>query len=423
MSVPQTIFVISLLILVEGFFSGSEIALLSADRLSLKKLAKQGSKGAHLALELIKSPQRILSTTLFVTCICVMMISAIVEISLRGFALEGHALIAILITSPLVLFFGELIPKTLYRRYSNELVPVVVYPVWWAYYVFYPFTRLLSNYTSYVSRLIKPIENLVAGRKRNTREELQSMLRYGKRESEIKASEKRMIKRIFDFKDTEAKHALIPLVKVIAVEAGAPLLEAVGLFEKHRHSRMPIYQDRVDNIVGVIEVFDIFNQYDFDKDLQQYMRPALFAAETQTLDDVLVDMDKANTEMAIVVDEHGGAVGILTLEDIFEEIVGEIQDEFDTDKSPYAELEENKWVCEARTEITSLNEQLRLNLPLGDYETLSGLLLQQFGRIPEQGDELYLDTPEGSIKFTIKSSSPKQIHSVILEKLTPPNLE
>ena len=170
-----------------------------------------------------------------------------------------HAdLIAIAISSPLVVLLGELIPKTIYQRYSLKTALWVAYPVNWTYWILYPVTRLLSSYTARLSRIIAPIEELLTGKRRTTREELRALLSYGKKETEIKTSEKRMIKRIFDFKDTEAKHTLIPLVKIEAVRDITTVREALEKFQRNRHSRMPVYADRIDNIIGVLEAASYF---------------------------------------------------------------------------------------------------------------------------------------------------------------------
>ncbi len=243
------------------------------------------------------------------------------------------------------------------------------------------------------------------------------MLSYGKNESEIKPAEKKMIKRIFDFKDTEAKHALIPLVKVEAIEEQGTIRVALERFKAHRHSRMPVFSGRIDNIIGVIDVADLFAANDLNQAVRGFVTPARYIAETQALEDLLLEMHRENDEMVVVVDEYGGAVGILTLEDIVEEIVGEIQDEYDSEGALYKETGPNGWLIQARMEVGQINELLHIEIPEGDYETLGGFLLQQFGRIPGNRDELYFDTPGGSMKFTIRKASERAIELVLVERL------
>lgn len=408
------------LLLLEGFFSGAEIALMSADKLALKKNARQGGHGARLALELSSHPERVLSTTLLMTSLCVIGISSLISLYfLRRGTPEGAGseLLAVLTTSPLVVLIGELAPKTVYQRHATRLAPWVAYPVHYTYWVFYPITRVLSSYTTRLSRVVGPIEELLTGKRRTTREEIRSLLTYTRRETEIKSAEKRMIKRIFDFKDTEAKHALIPLVRVEAIEESATVKQALERFESHRHSRMPVYSGRVDNITGVLEASDLLGTSDLNQSVKHYITSAHYVAETQILEDLLREMESEDLEMVVVVDEHGGAIGILTFEDIVEEIVGEISDEYDVESMPFKQLSDTSWLIQARMEIQQINDTIKLELPHGDYETLSGFLLQQFGRIPEVRDELFFDTPAGSFKFTIRKASQRHIENVLVERI------
>ena len=411
---------VPVLVLIEGFFSGSEIALLSADKLALKALARHGSHGAKSALELARHPERVLSATLFMTSLCVISNSALIALYFIAHGSSHPDLKAILVTSPIIVLFGELVPKTIYQRYAEQIAPWVAPPVEWTYRIFYPITRILSGYNSRLSKIVGPLEELFTGKRRTTREELRSMISYSKSESTIKTSEKRMIKRIFDFRDTEAKHALIPLVKVDAIEESTQLRNALESFLTHRHSRMPVYSERIDNIVGIIEFSELIGAIDLELPIKNYIAPAHYVAETQALEDVIREMRLEGNEMTVVVDEYGGAVGILTFEDIVEEIVGEISDEYDTELLAYKEMSDTSWLVQARTEIQQINEHLHLELPEGEYETLGGFLLQQFGRIPEVRDELYFDTPHGSLRFTIRRATNRYIQTVLIERLSGP---
>lgn len=417
LSVGNLMILVPPLLLLEGLFSGAEIALLSADRLLLKKQAKHGERGSQLALDLAHHPERVFSTTLMMTSLCVIATSSMIAIYFLQTQKAHAGLFAVLVTSPLVVLFGELIPKTIYQRNADRVAPWVAYPVHGAFWFFFPITRILASYTTRLSRIVGPIEELLSGHHKTTREQIQSLLSYSRSESEIKTSEKRMIKRIFDFRYTEAKHALIPLVQVDAIEDTANVQDALERFERHRHSRMPVFSSRVDNIIGILEVGDLLSATDLQQSIKLYITPAHYVSETQSLEDLLQEMRREDSEMVIVVDEHGGAVGVLTFEDIVEEIVGEIRDEFDPDSRAFKELSPNSWSLQARMEIKEINETLKLDLPEGDYETLSGFLLQQFGRIPEAGDELFFDTQGGSFRFTIKQATERHIETVLIQKL------
>jgi putative hemolysin len=405
------------LLLLEGFFSGSEIALLSADKLSLKARASQGSWRAKLALSLAQSPERVLSCTLVITSLCMVAISAMIAIYVHTHYAHHTDLVAVAITSPLIVLLGELIPKTIYQRYATTLAPWIAVPVQMVYWILYPITKTLSIYTTLLGRLLRPLQELLTGKSQTGRDELLTLLSYGKRESEITASERKLIKRIFDFKGTQAKDVLIPLIKVEAIEENSTIKDVLERFKNHRHSRMPVYSGRIDNIIGILEVADLFHAPDSNQGILNYISSARYVAETHLLEDLVTEMKHDENEIVVVVDEYGGAVGILTTEDIIEEIVGEIEDEHDDFSTDFKELSDNRWLIQARMSVGAINEQLKLDIPEGDYETISGFLLTQFAKIPETGDELYFDTQAGSLKFTIRKANERQIQSVLIEAL------
>lgn len=404
------------LLLLEGVFSGSEIALLSADKIALKSKSARGSRGAKLALQLATHPERILTSTLVVTAMCVIIISALYSIWAEAHYGPNSEWIAILLASPLVVIFGEFVPKTVYQKYATRLAPVVAYPVYFVYYLLFPVTKMISIYTGALSRALRPLEEMITGKTQSGRDEVLSVLAYGKRESELGVSQKRMIRRIFEFKGTEAKHILIPLIKVEAVEEHVSIREALERFKSHRHSRMPVYAGRIDNIVGILDVSDLFHAPDPNQSVRNFLTSATYIAETHHLDDLLKVMRRDETEMVVIVDEYG-AIGILTFEDIVEEIVGEIEDEHDDQTADFKDLGENRYLVQARMEITAINEKLHLELPEGDYETVGGFLLQQFAKLPEPGDELHFDTPAGSLRFVVRKASERQIQNVLIEVL------
>lgn len=402
------IFVVGALI-IEGFFSGSEMALISADKLMLHKQASRGNKGAKLALQLIAKPERVLATTLVGTNICVALQASLTTIYTFKNWGPSYEAYTVLVLSPLVLIFGEILPKTIYQRYAEQLAPRIAPLLQLANWVFLPVTWTLERYTDWLSKRIQPIEEMVTGKQKHShREELRYLLTYGQKETTLKTSERRMLKRILDFSKSEAKNALIPLIKVDMVEDTLSVAEALEAFTKFGHSRLPVYHERVDNIVGVLHLFDLFSEQDLSKPITLVMQPAQYSPESQQLEHLLFTMQKRGVQMSIVVDEYGGAVGIVTLEDILEEIVGDIHDEYDTETAQYRELSASEFLIQGHMEVEKINEQLKLGIPRGDYETLAGFLLQQFDRIPEEGDELYYS----NLKFVVRKASNRVIQMV-----------
>ena len=212
------------------------------------------------------------------TSLAVVGISSLITLFFIARGGRYSELYAVLTTSPVIVIFGELIPKIIYQRHANTVAPWVAYPINSIYWALIPITRVISHCTSRLAKIVGPIEEFLTGKRRTTREELKSILSYNRQETEIKASEKTMIKRIFDFKNTEAKHAHIPLVRVEAIEDSSTVREALEFFERHRHSRMPIYSGRIDNIIGVLESSDLFSAVDLNQPIRNYMTSAHFVS-------------------------------------------------------------------------------------------------------------------------------------------------
>jgi putative hemolysin len=414
---PATIALVLMFILIEGFYSGSELALLSIDKLALKRKGKQGNKGAQLALRLLKSPDRILSSTLLMTSTCVMGTSVVLTLEFRRLMGEHGEAYAAAIGSLLVIIFGELIPKFMYRRFADILVPKVAYPIFLTQKILSPLIRLMTLYTSQITRIVTPMELVWSGKKQSVKDELHGLLTSDSGDTQIKSNEKRLIRKILRFRDRIAKDGLVPLVQVDAIEKQSSLLEAFELYREKKHSRIPVFDERIDNIIGVLELHTIFRQTDLRQRIDRFIKPAIYVAENQKLEEILNRMIEEDFQLVVVVDEYGGAIGILTREDIFEQIVGDLEDEDDLEKKLIRASSETSWIIKARATITQINEELQLEIPEGDYDTLGGFLLRQFSRIPEPGDELYFETPAGNLRFTVKDATRRRIESVSIERI------
>jgi len=413
----MTPILITLLILIEGFFSGSELALLSADRLFLKKKGKQGDSGATLALKLLKSPDRILSATLLMTSSCVMAISVLLTLEFKSQDPQHGEWKAVALGSFLVITFGELIPKFIYRRFSNLLVPKISKPIFYAQKALAPFIHLTTLYTSQIARVMGPIEMLWSGRKPTPKDELQGLLTSDPEDTQIKSNEKTLIRKILKFREKIAKDGLLPLVQVDAIERQSSLYEAMTLFSEKKHSRMPVFDERIDNVIGILELNHIIRQTDLNQKIDRFIKPAIYVPENQKLELILNEMIECNYQIAIVVDEFGGAIGILTREDIFEQIVGDIEDEDDPEKRLIREIAPNQWLVKARTTVAQINEELKLDIPEGDYDTVGGFLLRQFSRIPDPGDELFFDTRNAQLRILVRDATRRRIESVSIERI------
>jgi CBS domain containing-hemolysin-like protein len=260
------------------------------------------------------------------------------------------------------------------------------------------------------------MELIWSGKKQSVKDELHGLLTSDSGDTQIKSNEKRLIRKILRFRDRIAKDGLVPLVQVDAIEKQSSLHEAFELYRDKKHSRIPVFDERIDNMIGVLELHTIFRQSDLRQRIDRFIKPAVYVAENQKLEEILNRMIEEDFQLAVVVDEYGGAIGILTREDIFEQIVGDLEDEDDPEKKLIRGTSETSWIIKARATITQINEELQLELPEGDYDTLGGFLLRQFSRIPEPGDELYFETPAGNLRFTVKDATRRRIESVSIER-------
>jgi len=377
------IVVIVLLLLLEGFLSGSEIAMVAADRKRLNRLAHSGSRWDRLTFRILKEPSWFLSTTLVGSNLAEVANAALVTSILMGFYGSRGDLYAFLILTPLILIFGEVLPKTLFQQKADPWVRKIVPVIWVVSLPLYPFVWLMSKATQAVSRLLKQegeVRPLV------TREELQLLLREEVGRSDINPLERDMIRRMFRFSTTRVKEAMIPLVDVVALEETCTVEEAIASVRQENYSRYPVYRDRVDNVVGILYYLDLLDAEGVGRTIRPFVRPISFFPETKAVDELLLELQRNQEVMAAVVDEYGGTVGIVTVEDILEEVVGEIEDEYDLNQPFYRRTGPKKFWVNARMEIDHLNEILKLGLPRGDYETVGGFVLERLGRVPLAGE-------------------------------------
>ncbi len=408
------LFILIALLTFESFFSGSELALLTADRTKLKKQAKAGSHGSTLALKLIEKPEKVLSTTLLMTSSCIMGITVLCTIQCRRWFGEDSEFAAVAMASTLVISLGELLPKLLFQRYANAWAPWIAGPVFYLQSPLAPFISIVSLYTRQIEKIMRPIDRAWMGKKTG-REELQTLISHDSTTEEIGLDEKKIIRRILKFREVSAKDGALPLTQVDAIDQDTTVREAILEFDRSRHTRMPVYEGRIDNIVGVIDISAVFATEQGDASISSLMRMAHFVAETQKLEAVLLEMNTSGSKMSIVVNEYGGAVGILTREDIVEQIVGDLNDEDDLTKTAIRPDGPDKYTVRAHVPIADLNQELKLGIPEGDYDTLAGFLLHDMKHIPKVGERHTISTERGLILFRVLHASRKKLESVQIE--------
>jgi len=409
----------SLVILVclgtEAFLSGAEIALFAANKLALRQTAERGSRSAKLALQMLDGPAEVLGSGLVMHDLVVVTGTSLATAVLLEWLGHTGAWVALVVMGSLVLTVGDVFPRAIFQHFADRLVRVVIFPLCVVFYACYPMQRvtawLMAQGLSLFGLRLNN-RHLVAGKK-----ELELLLHLSDRNSALGVHERRMIRRIFGFSDTRVHEAMIPLVEVVGLEDNASVDELMQAIREHGFSRIPIFQDNIHNIVGWVNTFDILSMPQGERSFRHLIRPAYYVPETRRIGDLLKDVQQKGVPLAVVVDEYGGTVGIVTIEDMLEEIVGEIEDEYDARERLYEILPDGSFRIDARMEIDTINEILGLRLPTGHYSTLAGFILAQLERIPQPGELLVYD----GLMLEIERATNRMVEGVhIIPRSSPP---
>lgn len=401
---------ISLIIclVLEGFFSGSEMALVNTDKYKLAIAAHGRSKLALFALHLIKHPASFFSTTLLGTNLCTVAGSVIVTLFIIDRFGTVYAPFAVLYW-PFALIFGEIVPKSVYQHYADKLA-LIVAPILFGFFViFYPAVFLLSKLTDL---LLGGVKQQSSKGTKLSREELELILEVGGTDtSDVKPAERTLISRIFDLAEKRVREIMTPLVDVIAVSVKASRNEIFETFEKQGFSRVTVYDGRVYNVVGILDRLD-FLFSDEKASIKDLLKPVYYVPEEMPLDELLVGMKRKGEPVAVAVDEYGAATGMVTVEDLLEEIVGEIRDEHDESPTLYQRLGWHRYLVSGRMETGHANDRLGLNIPAGNYKTVAGFIINKLEKIPKAGETLTV----GDYKYTVKRSTERTVLEVEIQK-------
>ena len=377
-------------VVAQAFFVASEVALSACDRNRLRTRAAGGSGRAARVEKMLAVPQVTLATTLvganLATLIAVLSIG--LELAWRGESLLWAPLIAV----PPMLVVGHLIPKTLVTAHADKVVELVATPLRLMSFLLRPVVVVVGGYASLLTKLTR------TDRKKAfvTRDELALLIESEPEtdKPEIGSDEREMIANVFELSEYKVGELMVPLSEVTTLPEDASISEAALEMADKQHSRMPIYRSRVDDVVGIVHLFDILqaaSTAEPGQTVAALAHPPTYVPETMKASDLLVQLQTEQAHLAIVVNEYGSAVGICTIEDMLEIIVGDIEDEYDTEPSPIRVERPGVWRVEARTSVARLNAELELGLPESDdYETIAGFLIEKFRRIPDRGETLAL---------------------------------
>jgi CBS domain containing-hemolysin-like protein len=397
------------LVALNGFFVAVEFAVVAVRPTRLDQLVAEGHPAARVARQLVRNPDRVIAASQLGITIASLalgwigeatvaaVIDPLLEATLGRWSEVAAHTAGLVVAFALVTFthivLGEQVPKTIAIRYAEGASLAVSRPMNWFIRAFRPLIAFLDWATALFLRLLG-MEAMTGHRSVYTLDELKLIVRESQEGGAIEAQQEEMLQRVFRFGDRQVHEAMIPRPEVVGIEKDSRIQDLLALFAEASHARFPVYQDDLDNTVGIVAIKDVLRT--LAEDPQQIealvgclVRPALFVPETAPVADLFTQMRSTHNQMAVVIDEYGGTAGIVTLEELVEEIVGRLSDELVAQEEPIVRLADGTAEVNAQLRVDEVNEQLDLRLPEGeDYETVAGLLLYQLQRIPQEGDRL-----------------------------------
>lgn len=379
---------LTILLLFSAFFSSSETAFLSCRKVRIRHLMKEGNKKAALVHKMMEEPDKIVAAIVIGNNIVNIAASAIAtSAAIEIFDSRGVG-IAIGVMTFLILIVGEITPKGFAVKNAEKLILTFAKSLYYT-------TRALSPVATGMTALTKGFIRLTGGRlDRNpffTEEEFKTLLAMAEEEGSLEEEERERMYKVFEFSDTVAKEVMTPRTDMVCLDMTASLEEARDIVVNSGYSRIPVYDENVDHITGTLYAKDLLQYSDDAHTLQDILREPYFIPETKKVDELLKEMQKSKVHLAIVVDEYGGTAGIVTIEDLLEEIVGEIFDEYDKTNIPIRVIDDQTAIIDGRVSIDEVNELLLIEIPENGFETIGGFILDQLGRIPTEGEMVSFD--------------------------------
>ncbi|MBN1347863.1 HlyC/CorC family transporter [candidate division KSB1 bacterium] len=388
-----------------ALFSGSETALITASRHRLENLIREKVKAAQLAFDFVNDPEKSIITTLVGNNISVVLCSSLSAIYLEKYFTEH---IIVILSSAFLLIFGEILPKSIFRERANQLVIPLSYTMRFFYLLLLPIIKTFEGASRLLSRLLKTEssqETVFISRRIMAR-----FVREGSEKGAIEEEKGDMLLKSICVGRRQVRRIMQPRTEIIGVDKQTPIQQVLEIFESSGLSQLVIYESDIDHIIGKIHIKDLF---DLPESIDQIIRDILIVPETKSAIEMMTEFKASKNNVAIVIDEHGSTSGIITLEDIIEELFGEIDDEHDPERRLYRRLNAHNLLVSGRLEISYANDQLELGLPEGDYDTIGGMIAHELGRIPQEEETIIIKP----WKLTIKKADKRRVRWVKMTRV------
>jgi len=403
-------------VMFSAFFSSSETAFLSLQKIRIKHLESQGVEGAGRVAKMMQKPERFLTTVLlgnnFVNTAAAALGTAL-AINLMG-GEKMPLLVATLTVTAVLLIVAEIVPKIVAAQHSERMALVYVTPIMGISWAMSPVVAVLEWIGTGFSKLVggEPVRRTLV-----TEEEIRTMISVGKEEGVVEEAEAKMLHRVFEFGDDPVHEAMTPRAEVVWMEAGTTFTDFLHVYAEYPHTRFPIYQESPDHVIGVVSIKDVLmaqaeGRIDRDGLIDDLIRPTVFVPESKRIGELFAEMQETGNQMAIVVDEYGGIDGIVTMEQLLEQVVGHFGDELARRAKEFQAIDEYTYDVDAGMRIEEVNDELHLEIPEGDYETLAGFVLTRLGHIPRENEQVRF----GDLKLVIKEMRGMRIERILITK-------
>ena len=426
------IILLAVLIAVNAYFAAAEMAIVSVNKNRIRTIAQEGNRKAEALLKLIDDPNKFLSAIQVVITLAGFLTSAEAAVSfsddmgvfLEGFGIpygqEISVVIVTLILSFFTLVFGELFPKRLAMLHADAIAMGVVKPILFISAVFKPFVWLLSITVTIMLKICRQRTDVTYVE--YSEDDIVSMLEAGQESGELKEEGKKMITGVFAFDDMLAYEVMTPRTDVFSIDINAPTEEYIDELMELRYSRIPVYEDDSDNIIGILYIKDYLikaREDGFDNvDFRSILRKPYFVPETKKIDSLFFELQTTKQHIAILIDEYGGFSGIVTMEDIIEEVMGDIDDEYDKEEPEIQKIDDMTYVMDGRMDLDDIDEEIGINLESDNSETIGGFIIDILGEIPDEND-VGKEIDFENYRFRIDSIRERRIEQITMNIMTP----
>lgn len=400
-----------------AFFSSAETSLTTVNKMRIRALIEEGNKRAVKVSKILDNPGKMLSAVLIGNNIVNISASSLATVLATKLFGSSGAGIATGILTLLILIFGEITPKSLATLYAEKISLAYAGIILFIMNIFTPLIFLINKLSHGLLLLlhINPAKKVAA----MTESELRTIVDVSHEEGVLESEEHSIIQNLFDFGDAQAKDVMIPRIDMILADVDTTYEELLSIFEKTRYTRFPIYENTTDNVIGIINMKDILLYNPEDKfSIRDFLRDAYYTYEHKKLSELMLEMRKTSVNIAIVLDEYGATSGLITLEDLLEEIVGEIRDEYDADEeTSNIRLNDNEYLVEGHMRLDDLNEMLGTDFESSDYDSVGGFIIGQLDKLPKEGDSITIDNVRLVVE-TLDINRIEKVHIYLLESCT-----